>query len=141
MKQAHFDNDTATLLARWARVTEPRGRQAVLRLVEHAARLCEGTDTANVEPPAPGKPLPPEFRVERHPDNTAIDEEGRVMPMTSDQVARHMERVINEGQLLVAVFRHGDELAVQSLCPPSWDLVGCLETAARGYRKTLENVS
>src|SRR5262245_51140983 len=72
------------------------------------------------------KKLPPEFHVERHPDNTAIDVNRRILPMTSDQVARHMEIIIEKGDVVMAVFVYQDELAVQTFSAPSLALAELL---------------
>jgi hypothetical protein len=77
-----------------------------------------------------------------HPrdDSMAIDERGRPLPMTSDQVNAHIRRMLDDGGDIIAciiVGKNGD-IGMQVFGPPSKQLLDILETATASYRTALK---
>lgn len=70
-----------------------------------------------------------------HPDSTAVDSDGKMLPLSPEQVTAVVERAIRTGDLLAAVIEMPDgDLSVQVFGPPSLKTLESLERAARSYR-------
>lgn len=67
----------------------------------------------------------------------AIDLDGSILPMTPLQVQKHLEKMMDEGEIMAAVVVTNGEIGVQVFGPPSEQLLEILQQAAKGYKKAL----
>ena len=69
----------------------------------------------------------------------AVDEKGRTLPFTPDEVTAVSLNALEHGDVMLAVlqFPSGD-LAVQVFGPPSQKAVDILETTLQAYNATLK---
>jgi len=72
-------------------------------------------------------------------NDMAVDEKGRPLPYSPQEVRSILLRMVDEGELLAVIVRgpNGD-LGVQVFGPPSQELLGVLEQATDGYRAALK---
>jgi hypothetical protein len=68
----------------------------------------------------------------------ALDIDGHPIPMAPGEVRRMVLKLLDEGRLLAFVVKHGDNVGVQVMGPPSIELVELLEQAVAGLRKATE---
>ena len=73
-----------------------------------------------------------------HPDNMAIDGEGRTLPYSPAEVQAIVQRALKEGNVLAAVMRVDEDLMVQIFGPPSREVLDAFETVVQAYRRVLE---
>jgi len=71
----------------------------------------------------------------------AVDEAGRPLALSPDQVKETVRRILDQGEILAAVVRMPDgNIAVQVFGPPSQDILGALETVTTAYRNVLRGM-
>ncbi len=70
-------------------------------------------------------------------DDIAIDQDGHPLPYGPDEVQRIVQRALEQGDVLAAVFKTGGDLAIQVFGPPSQEIADALDIAARAYREAL----
>ncbi len=73
-----------------------------------------------------------------HPDNMAIDSEGRPLPYSPAEVQAIVQRALKEGNVLAAVMQVDGDLMVHVFGPPSAEVIHAFETVVRAYRRVLE---
>jgi hypothetical protein len=73
-----------------------------------------------------------------HTANIGIGKEGEKLPHSPAQVEAIMQYAMKHGQLLMAMFKIGDDLAVQVFGEPSEELANALDSTAASYRKAVD---
>lgn len=73
-----------------------------------------------------------------HPDNMAVDGEGRTLPFSPDEVQAIVQRALKEGHVLAAVMQVDGDLMVHVFGPPSAEVLHAFETVTQAYRRVLE---
>lgn len=70
----------------------------------------------------------------------ALDGKGHRLPYSSDQVREIVASAVDDpdAELLVAIFKKGEDLMVQVWGEPSKEILDCLEQTARAYRSAVE---
>jgi hypothetical protein len=68
-----------------------------------------------------------------HPDNFAIDHDGRPLPFSPTDVATIVKKAIDSGDLVLAVLMHDGDIMVQVFGPPSQQTAEILQQAAKAY--------
>lgn len=73
-----------------------------------------------------------------HPNNMAVDGEGRSLPYSPAEVEAIVQRALKEGNVLAAVMRVDGDLMVQVFGPPRREVLHAFETLVRAYHRVLE---
>ena len=76
----------------------------------------------------------------KYPDNMAIDKHGNRLPFSSDEVREVIARMIEEGDIIAAVFRTDDNIGIQIFGPPTHELVEVLRQAYVAYKNIMEGL-
>lgn len=69
--------------------------------------------------------------------NVAVDGAGNTLPFTPSQVEDVLQRGIAHGDLIMAVFKVGDDLMVKVFGEPSEEIGRILDMVASSYRKAI----
>ena len=76
-----------------------------------------------------------------HPGNMLIGTDGQPVPLSPETVDEAIGDIIDRGELVLAVFRFEDALAVQTFSPPSQEIIDILEQTLHTYRQALRGIT